>query len=170
MFGVGGGLRLLFLTIGPRFRIGHFSDWDVWSLNLEGGLHIPLGDLEPYLTLGGGFTKLGQVSEAGLGSDSGVAIRGFNVRAGVGLNYYVTNTFTVGANVTGEVLALTRPGTTISSITQTPPGTDCMNLGPMPTPSQVQGCTAQGQQAAAKLDGSSIGMSTTFTAVLGLHF
>jgi len=50
-----GGIRLLFLTLGPSFRFGTFADWDLWTLNLDLGWHIPLGNLEPYAFIGGGF-------------------------------------------------------------------------------------------------------------------
>ena len=43
-FGVGSGLRLLFLTAGPRFRYAHFSHFDLWTLNLDLGWHVPLGN------------------------------------------------------------------------------------------------------------------------------
>ncbi len=46
--GVGAGVRILFLTIGPRFRYGVFQDWDLWSLDAEAGLRIPLGSVEPW--------------------------------------------------------------------------------------------------------------------------
>ncbi|HKQ71059.1 MAG TPA: hypothetical protein VJT73_17050, partial [Polyangiaceae bacterium] len=57
-FGAGAGLRLIFLTIGPRFRIGHFSSWNLWTLGAEAGIHLPLGRVEPYLSLTASYAKL----------------------------------------------------------------------------------------------------------------
>ena len=168
MFGVGAGLRLLFLTVGPRFRLGHFSNYDIWSLNGEVGLRLPLGNVEPHLEFGAGFTKLGKVSEAqaSLASDAGVSIRGYDVRAGFGVDWYVTNVFSIGANVTGEAVFLTRPGVDVSTLTGGASGAvaTCSSL---PTQEQQAACE---QAQAYKADGSSIGMLITPSVVLGLHF
>jgi hypothetical protein len=143
LVGVGLGLRLVFITIGPRFRVGMFSDYQVWTLDGEIGLRIPLGSLEPYLTLSGGYASMGAFSAPNIaGPTSGdVSITGYNIRAGGGLDIYVTPVFSVGASLTGEVLGLTRPGLSIA--------------------------TANNIYAA---NASSVGFGLTGTAVLGLHF
>src|SRR5690606_15610430 len=41
VYGGGVGLRLFVITAGARFRYGSFDDWNMWSLNAEGGLRIP---------------------------------------------------------------------------------------------------------------------------------
>ena len=87
-FGAGAGLRLLFLTVGPSFRYAAFSDWNLWTLNLDLGWHIPLGNLEPYAMLGGGFAKLGyhgDVQSRWPGA-SDLSTSGFNVRLGGGID------------------------------------------------------------------------------------
>ncbi len=150
LFGAGLGLRLVFLTIGPRFRIGIFDQWQLWTLNGELGLRIPLGNVEPYFTFGGGYASVGGFSKdnvgAGLNSDD-VDITGFNVRGGFGIDVYLSNTFSVGANLTGEMLVLTRPGVDPSKL-------------------PASGSTREVYAA----DGSSVGSGVTLTGVLGLHF
>jgi hypothetical protein len=156
VYGAGLGVRLVFLTLGARFRYGSFSDWQLWTLNGELGLHIPLGMIEPYLTLGGGYASLGSFDTNNLSGDlngANVRVRGFDVRGGVGLDLYLSNLFSVGANLTGEVLALTRPSVD-------------------PQKLKLDSST-NSQQATAKVyaaDGSSIGSGVTLTAVAGLHF
>jgi hypothetical protein len=104
MLGVAAGARLLFFTVGPHFRFGHFSDWNLWSLDLDVGWHFPLGNLEPYALVGGGYSRLSV-----RGDDTNVfSIKGFNVRIGGGLDYYVTNVLSVGAQLTAELLGLSR--------------------------------------------------------------
>lgn len=158
MYGGGLGFRLVFLTLGARFRMGNFSDWQLWTLDGEVGLHIPLGNLEPYFTLAGGYASLGSFSAGNLGSDlnsAGVSITGYNIRAGAGLDFYITPMFSVGANLTGEMLGLTRPGVDPAKLKAS------------------AGSTNNTKQAAAdvyKADGSSVGAAVSLTGVIGLHF
>jgi hypothetical protein len=142
VYGAGVGVRLLVFTAGVRFRLGTFSEWQLWTLNAEGGLRIPLGSLEPYFTVGGGYASLGSFSTSAPAS-SKADVKGFNARLGAGLDYYLSNTFSVGANFTGDVLFLSRSAQ----------------------------ASASGDEAAVYgKDGSSIGAGATLTAVAGLHF
>ncbi|MDX2051663.1 MAG: hypothetical protein SFV15_04675 [Polyangiaceae bacterium] len=166
VYGGGAGIRLLFLTLGARFRLGNFDEYQVWTLNAEGGIRIPLGAVEPYFTFGGGYASLGAFDSKNVGSglnSAGVDVTGYNVRGGGGLDIYLGNVVSIGASVTGDVLFLSRPGVDPQKLAATANGT---------TPGQM-GTPAQGQALASDVyaaDGSSIGGSATFTAVLGLHF
>jgi hypothetical protein len=146
VYGAGLGVRILVFTAGVRFRLGSFSEWQLWTLNAEGGLRIPIGSLEPYFTVGGGYASLGSFKTTAPVS-SQADVKGFNARLGAGLDYYLSNTFSVGANLTGDVLFLSR--------------------------SAVSGAatSASGDEATVYAeDGSSIGAGATLTAVVGLHF
>ena len=153
MYGAGVGVRLLVFTFGARFRLGNFSDYQLWTLNGELGLHIPIGRVEPYFTLGGGYASLGGFDSKNIGanlSSAGVGAKGLDVRGGFGVDVYVTDTFSVGGNLTGEMLVLSRSGKAVAA----------------------SGGTSE-QQAAAGVyakDGSSVGAGATLSAVLGLHF
>jgi hypothetical protein len=146
VYGAGVGVRLLVFTAGVRFRLGSFSDWQLWTLNAEGGLRIPLGSLEPYFTLGGGYASLGSFSTSAPVS-SNASVKGFNARLGAGLDFYLSNTFSVGANFTGELLFLSRSAVASASTS-----------------------SSSSEAAIYSKDGSSIGAGTTLTAVVGLHF
>jgi hypothetical protein len=142
VYGAGVGVRLLVFTAGVRFRLANFSDWQLWTLNAEGGLRVPLGSLEPYFTVSAGYASIGSFS-TGSPASSDASIKGFNARLGAGLDYYVSNTFSVGANLTGDVLFLSRSAQ----------------------------ASASGDEAAVYgKDGSGIGAGATLTAVAGLHF
>jgi hypothetical protein len=145
VYGAGLGVRLLVFTAGVRFRLGSFSAWQLWTLDAEGGLHIPLGSLEPYFTLGAGYASLGSFSTSEPAS-SDAKVKGFNARLGAGLDYYLSNTFSVGANFTGDVLFLSRSASSVSA------------------------STSANEAAVYGKDGSSIGAGATLTAVVGLHF
>jgi len=145
VFGAGLGLRLLFFTVGARFRMGMFSDWRLWTLGAEGGLRIPMGRLEPYATVGAGYAALGSFSTTSRASRADV--KGFNARVAFGVDYYLSNTFSVGSNLSGDLLVLARPA--------------------IPNPSapvELRLPTVYDK------DGSGIGAGATLTAVVGLHF
>jgi hypothetical protein len=145
LYGGGLGFRILNYTAGARFRIGTFSDWTLWTLDAEGQFRIPIGRLEPYATLGAGYASLGSFkTDSELVSD--VAVRGFNARLGVGLDYYLSNTFSLGANLTGDLLVLSRASV------------------PVPQDSDSADANVYGE------DGSGIGAGATLTVVVGLHF
>lgn len=105
--GAGAGVRLLVFTIGARFRLGDFSDWRLWTLGLEGGLRIPIGSFEPYTTLGVGYASIGSFSSS-LDDAKRARVKGLDARLGAGFDYYLSNTFSVGANLSGDLLFLSR--------------------------------------------------------------
>jgi hypothetical protein len=145
VFGAGTGVRLFFLTIGPRFRFGNFSAWRLWTLDGEVGFRIPLGAFEPYVMLSGGYASVGSLDPGNAISRSAVGISGWNLRAGGGLDWFVSSAFSVGGCLTGEVLFLSRSKVTPASL-------------------------GANQQSVYAADGSSIGAGVTLTAVAGLHF
>jgi hypothetical protein len=145
-YGAGIGVRLLVFTVGARFRLGSFEHWQLWTLNAEGGLRIPIGSLEPYFTVGAGYASLGSFSTTAPAS-SKADVKGFNARVGFGLDYYLSNTFSVGGNLTGDLLVLSRGAVAGASTSM------------------------MGNEATVYAkDGSGIGAGATFTAVVGLHF
>ena len=145
LFGGGVGARILNWTVGARFRMGAFSDWKLWTLTGEGQFRIPLGRLEPYVSAGAGYASLGSfATDAAFASQA--SARGFIGRLGVGIDYYLSNTFSVGGTLNGDLLVLSRAA--------------------------VAGA-ADGSTDAAKFyaeDGSSVGAGATLAAVVGLHF
>ncbi|HEY3255060.1 MAG TPA: hypothetical protein VGJ91_13965 [Polyangiaceae bacterium] len=108
-YGAGLGVRLLAFTLGARFRFGNFSDWQLWTLGAEGGMHIPLGRIEPYFTLGAGYASLGGFKSDALSTFKPSA-HGLDLRGSAGLDVYLSNTFSVGANLSGDLLFLGRSG------------------------------------------------------------
>jgi hypothetical protein len=151
LYGAGLGARIVFITVGARFRIATFTNYDLWTLNGEVGLRIPLGKLEPYFSLGGGYASLGSFSGANIKGGSGVTVGGYDIRAGGGLDYYITPVFSVGAALTFEVVGLTRSGS-FQALTG-------------------NGSTGGGVEAQVQAaDGTSVGSAFAGTFVAGLHF
>ena len=140
-FALSGGVRLLFLTVGPSFRFASFNEWDLWTLNLDLGWHVPLGNLEPYAMLGGGFAKLAYHGDRfGLTGAPNVATLGFDLRLGGGVDYYLSNVFSVGGMLEADLMRLSR-GNVVDAA----------------------GSTIAGEA-------SSVGLVVTAGAVVGLHF
>ncbi len=111
VFGVGAGLRVLYFTLGARFRHSRFSSFRHWSLLAEAGVRVPLGMWEPYATLGGGFSRTPGLEEGASGAVSGgevPVLRGFDLRFGGGLDAYLSDSFSVGVAVHSEFLFLRR--------------------------------------------------------------
>lgn len=152
MFGAGAGVRLLFFTIGPRFRYATFSDWDLLGIGGDVGVHFPLGSLEPYVRLGAGYTKLGHPTKALFGDAGDVKIDGWNLQLASGADYFVTKVFSVGARASFDVLFLGRDAVDPQSLTTATSG---------PELARAQ---AYGQ------DGSATGFAASLSVVLGLHF
>lgn len=151
-FGAAAGVRLIFLTFGARFRFGNFESWQLWTLNAEGGFRIPLGSLEPYFTFGGGYASLGAFDAnnpgfAAAGIDpKTLAAHGFDIRGSAGLDYFIGHTLSVGANLSGDLLFLSRSKVDVGQDNNAP------------------AAIVYGQ------DGSGIGAAGTLMAVVGLHF
>jgi len=149
VYGLAAGLRLVFLTLGARFRLSDFSAWQLWTLDAEAGLRMPIGRVEPYFTFDAGYASLGAFAGANSALNLQSAnIHGWNARLGFGLDFYLTKVVSVGALMTGDVLYLKR-----SRVPNLP--------------------TDPALAAAAKVyanDGSSVGGAATLTGVLGFHF
>jgi hypothetical protein len=149
--GVGAGLRLIFFTLGARFRLAQQSAWDLWTLSGELGLHFPLGVLEPYFSLSAGYASLGSLSPQNTAAElalSQVDASGFDARLGAGLDWYINPLLSIGAQGSAEVLVLSRKGR---------PLTTAEGLGAEPA-----GVYAR--------DGDGIGIALALTGVVGLHF
>jgi hypothetical protein len=144
--GAGAGVRLVFLTLGARLRIAQLSDWNLWTLGGELGLHLPLGALEPSFRVGVGYASLASPSAEGLPElDSGlVDVSGIDARLGASLDYYVNPLLSFGVRGSFELLALWRAG--------------------------APGATAAGLPASYAEDGDGIGYGATIGVDAGLHF
>ena len=137
--GVAAGVRLLFITLGPRFRYGHFRDWDLWTLEGEVGFKAPLGAIEPFVGFGAGYAKVGNLNEGR------VKVQGYDMRLFAGLDYYLNKTFSIGGSATAELLGMTRPGVDLNQ------------------------ATGSVSEDVYKLDGSSVGLAILAFAVVGAH-
>ncbi|HNS98183.1 MAG TPA: hypothetical protein PLJ27_02605 [Polyangiaceae bacterium] len=145
MLGTGLGLRLIYMTVGARARVGMLSLGNLGTINGEFGVNLPLGDLEPSFHVGAGYAFLASPDADRWGGDP--TIHGWNTRLGAGFDYYVTPAFSVGARLSGDVLFLSRKAMTLEPTS---------NLG------------ANARQAASS-KGNGIGAAFSASLGLALH-
>lgn len=157
----GVGVRLWFVTIGPRITLtvfdtpeGRQGDFNLWSADGEIGLRIPLGRVEPHLTVAGGYSAVGGISDAVEPIGDSYSITGANVRAGAGLDVYITENISVGADGSAEALILSRPG---------------VPLAELATARQV-GSISQAEAEILEADGAATGYAFTVVGGFGVHF
>jgi hypothetical protein len=113
-FGLAGGLKLLFLSVGPHARFGRFQDWDLWTLDLDVGFHAPLGPIEPFLRLGGGYARLSRAFDK-VRNGGSLRSDGYNLSLALGVDYFVTSYLTIGGRVSGELIGLHRAGVNLDA-------------------------------------------------------
>jgi hypothetical protein len=159
MYGFGAGLRLLFLTIGARVR--NHTAFNLWQINGEIGLHLfRVLRIDPYLAFRGGYDTVGTLSQsvnsaAAPSTQTDATVHGWNLGGALGLDFYFTSLFSIGAEAAGDFLFLKRPPATLPSSVSTLP---------------------QAQQDAIKSQplyqqsGSSVGFGYGLSAHVGIHF
>ena len=106
-WGAAAGLRFVYFTVGPRFRFAHFTDWNIWTLNLDVGWHAPFGNFESYGSLGAGYAKVAMGNDA-IARSGDVSIGGFDIRLSSGIDYYLSNVFSIGAMIGVDFVRLSR--------------------------------------------------------------
>jgi len=151
LLGAGAGVRLIFLTLGARFRLARQSAWDLWTLNAEVALHLPLGTLEPSFSLSAGYASLGsfEAHNAPAGFElERIDITGFDARLGAALDWYLNPLLSLGIQSQVELLVLSRSGAAQPAVATSAP-----ELGEL-----------------YASDGSGVGVGVSVTAVAGLHF
>ncbi|MBI4705558.1 MAG: hypothetical protein HY744_31070 [Deltaproteobacteria bacterium] len=159
--GLGAGLRLVYFTLGPRFRVGFYPEYHLYSIGGELGVRIPIGRIEPYVNLGAGYSAIGNLSDAIYDRVGGVQVSGFDARIGAGLDLYIVPAISVGAAISWEFLVLTRPGVDPTKVSQT-----VEDLQSQPSADQAE----QARAAALAAEGSGYGSAFSAGARLGIHF
>ncbi len=169
-FGVGAGVRLLFLTLGVRAQDLQLSAFNLWELSAEAALHMRIWRIDPYFGVRGGYAFVGSLSSdavqnATANAPPEVSVHGFDVGPTFGLDVYLSSLVSIGGDANAQILFLQRP------------------IPPIPRIPTVPGETPQQQQQAQdqfnaqvksqplySQAGSSVGLGLSATAHLGIHF
>jgi hypothetical protein len=160
---VGAGIRLVFLTLGVRGHVASFEDnaptrsvgaWQIWSLDGELGLRAPLGRLEPHGAVAMGYASFGGLGTALRGLSAGLDIHGVDGLLEGGVDYWVTRAVSVGADLSGGLLAIVRPGVSARDLA---------------TPKEI-GTINEAKARVLEANGSSVGWMFAATGEVGVHF
>lgn len=108
MLGGGAGMRFLFLTAGARFRYLVGDAFDIWNVSGEVAFRVPMGQLEPFVLLGVGYSSVRDVIALTEAQSDALSLGGVNARIAGGIDYFVTPLFSVGARADAEFLFLGR--------------------------------------------------------------
>jgi hypothetical protein len=161
-FSAGAGVRFLIFVLGARLRYNALSSFNMWQINAEAGLKIPVSSFDLLFGLHGGYSFVGRLGDAGQGTNTNVpvageavSIRGFNGGLDIAFDYYVSPLFSVGAGFLGDFLFLNRPPVA------KPTGFDQL------PPAQK---TAIENDPLYKSSGTSAGIQLAGGLRLGLHF
>lgn len=109
-FGVSAYIRALYFTLGPHFRAGSLDSLSTWSLLLESTMRIPMGDFEPFFGVGGGVLQASGITSQVAGEEVQLTATGLDLRALAGVDYYLSDTLSVGAQADLDFLFLSRSG------------------------------------------------------------
>lgn len=116
MFDVGAGVRFVILVLGARLRYNALSAFNMWQINGEAGLKIPVSSVDINFGLHGGYSFVGKLGDAQAATDPGtpdpsdkVSIRGWNAGLEAGVDYYLTPIFSIGVGALADFLLLNRP-------------------------------------------------------------
>ena len=115
-FSLGAGVRFVVLTLGARARYNALAAFNMWQLNGEVGLKLPISSFDLLFGLHGGYSFVGSLGQAAVATngntpsnDDAVKIRGFNAGLDFAVDYYVSPTFSVGVGGIADFLFLNRP-------------------------------------------------------------
>src|ERR1019366_7799924 len=102
-FGIGAGVRLLFLTLGVRARDLAFPTFNMWETDLEAALHFRIWRVDMAIGARGGYAFLGSFSANSLQASSGstpsdVTVHGWNVGPTAAVDVYLSKLVSVGVD------------------------------------------------------------------------
>jgi len=105
--GLGAGLRLLFVTVGARATVASYPGAHVGTAVLDLALKLPLPIVEPFVRVGFGYAWLGDADVSVPGS-SHMSVDGLALEAGLGVDIYLSDIFSIGAGFDAAFLNLSR--------------------------------------------------------------
>lgn len=107
-YGGGLGVRLLYFTLGARVTGADVGTLRTLGVGGELGMKLPLGNLEPLVVLDVGYVGVSGLAAAQ--TMNGLAgVEGLALNLGAGVDYYLSDQFSIGASLRFGAMFLGRP-------------------------------------------------------------
>lgn len=114
--GLGAGFRLYWVTLGAQATVANYSGFELGTVGLDVGLHLPIPVVRPYLRVGIGYAWMGNASMR-KPALSTTDVYGYAIDAGLGLDIKLARFLSLGAGFDVAFLNMTRQGLTDGNVT-----------------------------------------------------
>jgi hypothetical protein len=114
--GVGAGFRIYWITLGAQATLASYFGFELGTVGLDVGLHLPIPVVQPYLRVGIGYAWMGDADY----SDpmlSRTDVYGYAIDAGLGLDIKLARFLSLGAGFDVAFLNMTRQALTDGNVT-----------------------------------------------------
>ncbi|NOY90203.1 MAG: outer membrane beta-barrel protein [Deltaproteobacteria bacterium] len=101
------GFRILWFTVGGRGTLSSYPGFEVGTVGLDLGLHLPIPVFEPYVRGGLSYGWMGNANYSNPNL-SDTSVTGLVADAGAGVDIYLNDHISIGAGVDAVFLNLTR--------------------------------------------------------------
>jgi hypothetical protein len=114
--GVGAGFRIYWITLGAQATLASYFGFELGTVGLDIGLHLPIPIVQPYLRVGFGYAWMGDADY----TDpmlSRTDVYGYAIDAGLGLDIKLARFLSLGAGFDAAFLNMTRQALTDGNVT-----------------------------------------------------
>lgn len=114
--GVGAGFRIYWITLGAQATLASYFGFELGTVGLDIGLHLPVPVVQPYLRVGIGYAWMGDADY----TDpmlSRTDVYGYAIDAGLGLDIKLARFLSLGAGFDAAFLNMTRQALTDGNVT-----------------------------------------------------
>lgn len=114
--GVGAGFRIYWITLGAQATLASYFGFELGTVGLDVGLHLPIPVVQPYLRVGIGYAWMGDADY----SDpmlSRTDVYGYAIDAGLGLDIKLARFLSLGAGFDAAFLNMTRQALSDGNVT-----------------------------------------------------
>jgi hypothetical protein len=92
------------------------GSWQVWTLDAELGLRIPLGRIEPHVAFSGGYSSFGGIDTAIRGLQDGLDVHGADAGLALGVDWWLSRAISFDVDLQGQALAVAREGVSLRDL------------------------------------------------------
>ncbi|MCU0674259.1 MAG: porin family protein [Myxococcota bacterium] len=113
--GVGAGFRIYWITLGAQATLASYFGFELGTVGLDVGLHLPIPVVQPYLRVGIGYAWMGD-ADYSAPMLSRTDVYGYAIDAGLGLDIKLARFLSLGAGFDAAFLNMTRQALTDGNV------------------------------------------------------